>query len=292
MEFNSDIFAKLEKLDIDRLVNVALTDKDIVLELFKRKYADRTIEFINGDPRKKTQISEDKIVINHQMAEPVLKLFGHLITTTIIVNFAAVKPIQSKKTIEHIGNYCAKLVNLVFVEFNANPLHDIQSSFPSVNVVYFMGTSATFGMENYKLNTIFPNIKQLFLLVRGVSDQSCIDLEYPHLEHLSTAISHPKLASFDESTIKEVLKKNPQIRSVEFELVSQSFLKVVNQYLPELEVLRVTALSGEIDYFNGIRFANVKKLSLKAVDDKIPSNIVFNQLEKVVFDSHLVISKQ
>lgn len=289
-QFDEKILEKLSNLDVDRLMSVALTDKSIVLELFKRKYAQTTIEIRNIG--KSMQIANGKLIINHQTAESAIKLFGHLINTTIIINYMGIKQKEATRITDSISKYCKHLTNMVFIDFEANPFSGTQTDFPTVNVVYLIGKSTTFGTKNYKLNQIFPNLRELHLLVQGIKDQSCIDLEFPFLEHLSTCISKPKFPSFDESTIEELLKKNPQIESAEFELVSHAFLKKVNEILPKLEMLKTTPPADEIDFFNGIRFKNVKKLTLKAMTDEIPSNIVFNQLENVVFDSDRSITKQ
>lgn len=282
-------------MNVEELLSVATRGNysvKLIADSFQRKYSEMEVCFGSSlEVVAETMGGKhSKIIFKHQEAEGALKLIGPVITSVTIV-YANLSSDQSKQITEFISDYCSVLEELTLIEFTSNPLVSIPKWFSHVKHLTLIGQTETLGNETAKLNDMFPALTHLDLIVKDIEQQSCIDLEYPHLESFSTFFSIPgQLVSFDEFVIEDMFRKNPNIKSLKVYMESISFLQKVNEILPKLEELHMTSLLEPIEYSEGVCFDNVKIVWINAVTDAIPSNIIFDQLEHIKFEGFRPIS--
>lgn len=224
------------------------------------------------------------IEIDIELAENVLKSFGHMIQK-VLINFAKIQD-QTKSRIiyEYIKQYCSQsLIELYFYGFTENPLNDIPNAFDNVEFVSLTGfgdESLTIGNDTVKLTDIFPAMQRLYISVNRLENTDYIKLVYPHLKHLQVGLMR---GGIDSESVEEILMKNRQIQHLEIKPTSLSLLKRSNDILPNLEALSIDlGFLSSFDYFEEIRFRNVKRLSV-SFSESYPANLVFDQLEEVQF---------
>lgn len=199
----------------------------------------------------------------------------------------------SEKTIEFVNSLddSRKMIQITNKEIVIN--HKLAE-----HVLETFGRAITSVMINY-LNLSEDQSKQIthfvsnYLIVEDIDDPSCIDLEFPELEQFSTIFPIPdQFVSFNESLIENFLRKNRQVRGIIVGLQSISFLKNVNEILPELYLLQMTTPIEPVNFLDGVYFENVRELCMNAVTDVIPSNVVFDRLEEIEFQSNRLVTKE
>lgn len=148
-------------------------------------------------------------------------------------------------------------------------------------------------LENDKtFDLLFPQLKRLSLQFLYDADYSYIECEMPHLEYIQLFIDvFPDLPRHMDQ-IEVFLSKNPQIRSVDSNLV-----QMINKLLPNIENL--TLHTFEIGENETFRFENVKYLDVDYMPLAPLKQLSFPQLEtlKMPFmpselDNHVYLFKQ
>lgn len=297
---NTDIHLSiLDQMDLEELLKMANINRyfeHLSVNTFQRQCSMKTIQISNsfGKSEKIMYFHDGIALTDLKFAAKVLKTFGHKIRNLIISYTTNIDKIQTQKINKYINTFCAEsLIELHFKGFVGDPLIEM-SNFPTVEVVSFIGDYAQIGSKTVKLNEIFPTIHTLHLSIGKIEHQNCIDLEFPRLEHFSTVLTMPDIQfiSFNESTVEQFLKKNRKIRSVCLDFVSLSFLEKLNDILPNLDALSIDLIADEDLFHKIIRFKNVKKLTIKTVNDIVPLGLAFDQLEEVEFECSGLINER
>lgn len=120
----------------------------------------------------------------------------------------------------------------------------------------------------------------------SIASNDLVDRNFPHLEHFSVVFASNE--NLTESQIELMLRKNPKIKSIFVGKCSVSFIGVLDENLPNLEILELDELpfSFFADVNRVFRFENVKRFTLNLLFHVISTavNIPFafgNQLEEM-----------
>lgn len=258
---------------------------EIATNVFKRKYAKRTIVISDSYTDLMPIFKRNAVVMDAQLADEVLSTFGYLITS-VLINYSTINQTEWSNVLSIVSNHCSETLNkLQLYGFTENPLLEVPQFFPNVEVVSFVGEADTIANETAKLNVIFPALRHLEVSIRNMKNQSWIELEFPNLDQLYTSLSGMSVQRFTDTTIEEVFKKNPQLRTVGTGFAPLSFLNVTNSLLPNLETIVIGQFPQSIDVvFPGqICFGNVKKLIISSTN--VPTQLQFPQLDEVQFNT-------
>lgn len=211
----------------------------------------------------------------------VIENFGHLLTKVRLndEDVSAEISIQMAKLLQKSS---VSLVELELKMRTEKIWHQIQNPFKNVENVEF---SFPLNVPNdVKLNEIFPNLRQLTLaeLWNVASKQmDCFDHEFKHLEHLcidSTTAWHVELI---DDNIKQIIKKNPQIKSISVPHPTGESLKFISKHLPILESIEILCSIKTDSDQDIINFDSVKKARIILNSPIVPKSIIFPQLEQL-----------
>lgn len=106
-------------------------------------------------------------------------------------------------------------------------------------------------------NELFPKLQRLSLKLQSYVDYSFINCGIQKLEHLSIQISSEAWKRREQ--IEGLIRKNAQIKSLELNGFPSDYIKIVKEWLPNIEKLTI---HGLIQLDTIIRFDHVKNLAL------------------------------
>lgn len=177
---------------------------------------------------------------------------------------------------ELINFYCSNsLVELKIVNYYANFFEEMTRPFKYVEKITIIGWFKKLGTSTLTFDELFPAIKQITLANVEVFSPKTIARRFPHLEHLQMEVS----GSFLECDVEAVLKRNPQIRSLNLDGISRHLLRVVSENLPKLETFEFHPTGFTFNNSNKeptIVFNSVRILSIFTLH--IMKNIIFNNV--------------
>lgn len=158
-----------------------------------------------------------------------------------------------------ISTHCSDtLVQIDLTRFGSCPFDGFTKPFKKVENVDLHGTFTKMGNSNYTFNQLFPAVKRLTMPAIKFSNESAIAWRLPQLEQLEFMVSSN---SNDMKMFEDLLKKNPQIRSLKMGCNYEVFLPKVNELLPELENLELLYYFND-DIKTHVDFKNVKILTM------------------------------
>lgn len=248
------------RIDIDTIDRV---NKEINLYL-----RDKSIRILK---RSKTQI-------NFENVDQILKIFkhfGHEIKRIKSDPCSWTLPLQVELIGKLISQYSSE--SLVDVEFEysaAGLLEHITKPLVNVKSVAFLNYCSLRFKENpLRTNELFPAVRRLTLNPLVDDDFIHFDFHMPNLEHVS-------LERSGRSYFPHFLMKNPQIRSISLYSATPDFLQKVNDFLPQLETLKIS----QFELLNGsIQFPNVTKFVTHGYYTT-PANLHFPRLQTLHAD--------
>lgn len=135
--------------------------------------------------------------------------------------------------------------------YEENAFDGIEKPFANVEHVCIVGEYERLGNDNLNFSAIFPKMRRLSIKDSKVTDRTSINLEFPHLEHLNVAFLHP--CGFSEDDIKNIIEKNPQLRSLSLYYTTLDFLQFVSQHLHNLEYLDLPYIITPPSYEGNIK---------------------------------------
>lgn len=298
----------VEELDYPSLLQIAEINEYfsiLATDVFRRKYSTRNITLadfskcknlakvqpdiglisailtsIGKNPKKWEHshcVFNDHIEI-YQVEETLmtLKHFGHVIQQLNILYFN-MEENDAKIIAEYIDKYCTKtLIHIGFASHYQSIFQYLNVPFQMVENVSFQNSISYIKNEALPMNDLFPVLRHLTLcsFESAAIDNFYIVSHLPHLEHLTFDAKH-SYSHFEE--IVQLIKKNPQIQSIDLKDITPRFLGSIASLLPNLKML---ALLARFDNIDEIHFENVTKFeatrSLMA-----PENISFSNLDEL-----------
>lgn len=285
-DLNADcLFLIFDQLELTDWMNVAQINREflpIVSYMFRQKYSGYIIAISDTKrewyekPCSIRKSSKYIFIKDYQLALNILKYFGNNIRNLSIrnpskynftphrENWATINQVMNKYGSESIsklllGRISKELWSQFSVPFKNLELLDIEIE------------TDTDGM---KLNWLCPKLKQLRLNLVYNGNCDFIDCAMPYLEHLY--IEYPQPSGDQRDQIIDFFRKNPQIRNVDVRNTTPDIVKVISEYLPNIENLKLASVA---DYKEPIHFENVKNFVLHSSQYLTIKNLTFPHLE-------------
>lgn len=311
------VFLILEHLEFDDLLSVAQINDELsplAADVYRRKYSHSRIEvgnyFYYSDKRyeliellnvtgikidtdtleqilkeeslvvnakSNIEICDDHIDVNHY--DDVLKTFkhfGHVMKKLKCISTSKAPVWQQQLVGYLISKYSSE--SLIDVEFEGNPdelWQHITKPLNNVENVRYIQNTLEPRIMIISFCDLFPTVHRLHLHGWTHYNLPNFHCHMPHLEHFSM------IQSNNGSFYREILRKNPQIQSLNLDNVQSEFVHEINILLPQLETLelsRCRVRSGSI------QFENVTTLRLGDAAFVSPENLHFPQLKSLIID--------
>lgn len=291
MDLNADVqLLILENLNLSDLLSVAQTNRQmysLAANVFQRKYSKKMV--LAYDPHAdQHNHNNDTYFRNFEMISKILKYFGALISHLKIVyklDTEYTTNISTKINSIHnlINLHCSEtLVHFQIDNFYEVSLDKMTKPFINVEKFTIRGRLTQMSSSSLAFDELFPALRELYLPFLRVENKKTLEINLPHLEHISIgtfAYSDP--SRFTEASVQHILRKNPQIRSVELSSSDQFFLKIINENVPNLEMLELKHFSPSSVPID-VNFKMVKTLKIYSTwSAKVPENVIFENLRQL-----------
>lgn len=298
MDMNTDVqLIILEKLDVSDLASFGQTNHHISMlatDVFKRRYSKKIIEIVDPKLIAKNVLDGNEVIYlsSYDTISPIFKQFGTSISKLRIVysscgNDSDINLINSINDL--ITSKCSQnLVQMEIASYFESFFDGMTRPFERVKNLTIDGHFNKLGNAHLSLVDLFPAVKRLTLPYIKTVDKSGIDHKFPRLEHLHVSIFNADdPLRLTEADVENLLRKNPQIRSLILGCTSQTFLKTVNDLLPNLEnlVLELFITFRNSDNAGTINFKNVKIFTMSSAFHTGPNYIHFDNLEELHTDA-------
>lgn len=289
----------LDALDFRDLLSIAQTNEffsHLAQTIFRRKHSQKVMEIfvpLKNNVDQDIYETDDTIHVNSvQSIFRVLKRFGRLISklkVRFIANRYGNFSIENQKVFSSIGDaissYCSDSLTQLSIDSSYPHFFDkITKPFSHVEILKLNGRFAQLGSSTLNFTELFPKLRRLSLKYITILDQANFNSTIPFLDNLHVNTRIFERIGLTQPEIEEILKCNPQIRSLSFNDVSQSFLITINKYLPHLENLQIgsTRRINSRDFEDQrVIFQNIKSFSTFWEMQRFPDNIEFRNLTEL-----------
>lgn len=215
-----EIFSNLHVVDFLKLLEACSEFSFLINSSFRRKYGEcefgmMSTNFIETDIIH--EYPDDKRIEIYALRrlKEIISQFGHLITRIGATN-QYIRDSQSKDINRFIQEYCANTLTHLKLDFiKENTFQTFTVSLSNLEELSFLVNVECVKKGVLALNELAPNLKRLSVRLYTHTDYSFIECEFPHLEHLFFGVSGPSIVFQQREQIDGILKKNPQIKSIE-----------------------------------------------------------------------------
>lgn len=204
-----------------------------------------------------------------QMALNVLKYFGKYFAVVAFNFNDSINSSDLNQITQYLNIYCAKSLAQLELDMTHNLLGKFEKPFEAVEELMICLTVPA-SNETIRMNDLFPQLRRLKLRSGFNSvNYDFINSTFPYLEHLH-------VFTFGDEDVREIIRRNPTIRSIKPQARHPSLIKFISQYLPNLENLTIYHALNE-----GVRFENVKCLEFMTNDMVSIEKLSMPQLESL-----------
>lgn len=235
------------------------------VEKFQQNYAEKQFKFqyLYRDENTLRETDEFVEFFSKVFFQKILNYFGSSITK-LYINLNNY-PI-SFDIMQSIHKYCGEtLFELELASCNEIEFTEIKTPFENVETLSIYSSKfANLNSKTLNFTNIFPQLRSLTFFMSSVIEMNSIFQTYPNLEHLLIGVFDFKnkisLNNFLQIDAEHVFRLNPNISSLSLYGIQESFLKKVNNILPNLRVLGLENLQRDSSDFDEISFKNVRSL--------------------------------
>lgn len=244
----------------------------------------RILTSIGKKPKKRKHshcIFDDYIKIHHlDDILTTLKHFGSIIKR-LKIQYFYMEANEAEMMAQYMDKYTSdSLIDIEFDSYYQFLLRYIKVPFKMAENVTFSKLSLS-DIDDVALpmNQLFPSLRNLFLYSLENIDEAYINVHLPHLEHLTFDAEYLNYGFIDkEMDMIPLIKKNPQIKSINLINITPTFLEHVVGLLPNLKTLTLSLI---LDNIAEIHFENVTKFEAKESLME-PQNFLFSNLEELL----------
>lgn len=218
----------------------------------------------------------------------VLRNYGHLIRHLRIGSFKSSHGYNEKEleeTLDLVNLHCTQKLETIFLhDLNKNDviLKKLTVPFEAVETVWLISddTANYYYRDEFKLssefgfNRIFPSIRYLHIESNNFLDSSyknATDYVMPHLEYVERReIEATSKKYLNETHLGNLIKYNPQIKSILLADCNPNSLEFLSTHAPNLENLTCYHYNHkDSDDYSKIRLSNLKILAIGGENDKV-----------------------
>lgn len=284
------ILLVLKKLDLPSLLNIARVNKGLSYlagEVFHRRYLKYQIEidrnsFSNNSNEIFFDYSGRIRLQSYETMLNMLKHFGNSIST-LKIDFVSMNSKQSKFISKLINENCSdRLRHLTLDCCKAHTLRHMSKPYKNVESISFLEQLHDSRNETLSLNKLFPRMRKLSFNFISTLDGNYINCDLPQLIDLSVDVSDYGNTQ-NEDDIGQLIKRNPNIRSLTLGYTTAELLNVASNTLRHLETLTLCASfkasKGAVN--SNFYLENVKTFIIKNNACPINFKFHFTQLEEL-----------
>lgn len=293
---NADVqLLVLENVDTATLLTFVETNQHfagLAANVFKRVHSKKTVKITNlyhetpvntfdgGDIRD----TDDEIIIQHfGTVLKVMKYFGSSISHISLDYNPNNKFYRDNSSMialsQAINGNCSDTLQRLDLCTYGKVLEEMSKPFKQVKRIYMRGAYKDLGSDTLSFGELFPMLERIHLEYIVVKNTSCIDQNFPKLKHLDIFVPYTSYEDqFTESEVRAILRKNPQIRSLNIDGSNKQFLRYVNDVLPNLLDLKIRGFDKRQNDDQIISFNTVKNLTIDCNLGNFPTNLKFENL--------------
>lgn len=280
------VFDKLRVTDLNALARTNKYYESFAMDIVRRRFAKKMVIFdllwVHSTSNDYTETNEYIEIEHAEAAIKMLIQFGRFIKNLKIQHVSTVSHLDrepTKKVYRLIQEHCSEsLTQFHFKHNEFNYFDYVTKPFKNVQNVTLNGNMNHLGNNQLNLQQIFPAMRYLHVNLLRIKNMSTLTLEFPHLEHLNVAICTVNFNEYvREPTIVELIRKNPQIRSIVLGNLYLNLLEVVSETLVNLEQL---TLYSYFEPVAGVEYHFEQVKSFKFSNNwgqSMPSNITFGE---------------
>lgn len=275
-----------EYLDLLNLMNVADSNKRLNIAarfVYRRKHGKKCVilmEFIS-DNRLKMESKQFRLSGANDSLQ-FLRCFGCVISDLrcYLIN-------ETLKTVDrlcfYINEYCAEsLIKLGMCGRGTDAIIFANNQRPFVNIETLVLTVCRLGTNVMQFNKLFPKMRNLTLSSNRMVENECNDMHFPDLRSLKYDLK-PMYCGMLIPHLENVIRLNPNLRSLEISYWDRELIPKISKYLPQLEEFKIfTLYDGKPNYgIDQLHFKSLKKF--KCSQSNILSEFEFScdQLEEI-----------
>lgn len=276
----------LDEMDIISLVKIAEMNRQfqiLAIDAYRRKFVEKLIIITAS---KDSEIShsveyDDSFHTNDPIVtEKLIQYFGSLILYLKIDIKSGEEQLHNIMALTN--RYCEKLKRFTLRTNAKNALDRVVKPFYTVEDVILINIFHNLTTQNMELDQIFPKMHSLTMDRVVNNDWSNFVLVYPNLMHFNCQLLY--LDTLAESSVVEIIKLNPQLRSLSFSGIRLKLLDIVNTHLLQLETLDLgwgDLISFGTQHVNEIHFERVSDLTMS--DVSFFHMLTFDRLKHIAF---------
>lgn len=289
MDLNSDCqYLILEQLSMIDLYSVTKTCKyyeSLGGTILQRKLAKKMVIFTQLNPYVTfdsifKETDENVKIESVSAAKKLLKQFGRHIRNLKLQHVSPPGPLDRgplEEVYKLIQDYCSETLTQFNYGWNTdNFFKYVKIPFKNVETVSLEDYVINLSNNQLMFQQIFPSIRNLHLNLVRMQNVSAITTHFPNLVHLNINIGSFN-GYINEPIAIDLIRKNPQIRSLNLKNVNSNLLQIVSENLVNLEQL---TLSFYIEQDPNVRiyFEHVKSFRMDInIHQSIPSSITFGE---------------
>lgn len=271
----------LDHLNLKDLINLAKAIPRSALvanDIFRKNYKDYNVDIHcanpAGSPIKEISSSKRIQLFNFGQVVDILKMFG-LHIQRLEIKTSKIISENSAIINEYVNEYASSLTHLDLETIKEDTFEQFTSPFNEVKELAFTTFTKRLRTGPFTLSQLFPKLRRLALLLYMGTNYTFINTEIPHLEHLRILATGEAWNQRDQ--IEGLIRKNPQIRSIEIQSLPVDYTKQINAYLPYLESLTLPDIKvDEVIHFQHVKhFTFSYNLVLDGIDGLLGIGNVF-----------------
>lgn len=230
--------------------------------------------------------TDDYIRIRHApTALQLLRDFGPYLRRLTIEHVPQNSDFQTSKAVfELIQEQCTDTLEQLHLK-RLGHYFFLNTTTPFKNVVNVSLTAevSAIGNQQFDLSQLFPNLRHLYLSYVNTWNLNRLIVNYPNLVNLYVDVYQFDIPEFvSEREAIEIVKKNPQIRSLTLRRVQPNLLKAVAENAKNLEQFELYEYDEKANETNHFHFDSVKRFKLSEnVVRSMPENITFSSLDEI-----------
>lgn len=283
-------YLMFENLELSDLLSLSQTSQRFSIlteEIFMRKHSNKLFRLFRperDEKRKLYDLSDLIIVINYDTILKLLKTFGRLIKNIELLCGSSHEENMTELSAS-INLNCADTL----IEINIDSDHEdlfagMTKPFRKLKVFSMRGLVENLGSDTLSFNELFPAIRRLKLgNIVQISNKSCIDVSFEHLEYLDVRVQNYGLVKeLNSEDVEKLLRKNPQIQSILLRNAKRRLLELTSQILPNIADIHLISYDNTIsDGDHEIIFENLTNFTASFRSQDRYENVTFRNLTEL-----------
>lgn len=235
-------------------------------------YATQYLDFEEADNYIRVQYEETAANIVRRFGRNIRKLKMENVQMSGFIDHRSTRDIYKL-----LQEHCADTLNQFHFDWMKEDFFEhVSKPFKNVHIVSL--DKEVVGLENDRLNQVFPSMRSLYLNHVQNQNISTLASKYPNLEHLQAVynVNQYHLGYVTETVITEIIRLNPQIKSIDLSNVNGILLQFISNHLKNLEKLTIYNYDDENQIPIYFKYVKIFKIG-QCKTQSMPAHITFDE---------------